>query len=478
MTVRVRFAPSPTGYLHIGGARTALYNYLFAKATGGTYVLRIEDTDVERSTKEYEEMVMEDLKWLGLTHVEGPDCPGNCGPYRQSERTAIYKKHAEELVDRGLAFYCFCTQEELEAKKKLVEEANGDPRYDGTCHHITKEEARARIAKGEEAVIRFKAPEKEYVLQDKVRGTVTYPVGMVGDFVIIRSNGLPVYNYCCVVDDWLMSITHVIRAEDHLANTLRQLMLYEAFGVTPPVFAHVSLLVGHDRQKLSKRHGATSVHQYRKDGFLPQALNNYLCQLGWSHPEEKDIYSLDQLLEHFNLDRFNKAAATFDMAKLTWVNGQHLRLLSDDQILSMVQEVLPANHEFYQLDLPKQQQAIALYKEKCEFAKDYIAHLDDLFFPDYQMTDDLKEIFSWETTPAIKTYLLSQVGELLMQGQSYLTEDQFNFWSEHIKKELKIKGKPLFMGMRGVLTGKAHGSDLKITSMITPLKIFKNRLEK
>jgi glutamyl-tRNA synthetase len=290
MTVRVRFAPSPTGYLHIGGARTAMYNYLFAKAMGGKYILRIEDTDLERSKREFEDSQIGDLKWLGLVHDEGPDVGGEYGPYRQSERGHIYASWAQKLIDTEHAYYCFCSEEELTAKKELANLEKRAPHYDGKCRNLSLDEATSRLAAGEEAVIRFKAPRKAYVFNDHVRGRVVFPEGMVGDFVVMRANGVPVYNYAVVVDDASMKISHVIRAEEHLPNTLRQLMLYEAFNETPPEFAHVSLLIGEDRQKLSKRHGATSVNMYKDMNYLPDALLNYLLLLGWSHPEDKDVF--------------------------------------------------------------------------------------------------------------------------------------------------------------------------------------------
>ncbi|MFN8370460.1 MAG: glutamate--tRNA ligase [Bacteriovoracaceae bacterium] len=338
MSVRVRFAPSPTGYLHIGGARTALYNYLFAKATGGTFVLRIEDTDEERSKREYEELQIDDLKWLGLDYDEGPGKEGDCGPYRQSERKLIYQKKAAELVEKKLAFHCFCTEEELEAKKAVAMAANLDPKYDGTCRHLSSEEIAAKKAKGLTSAIRFKAYEKSYTLHDHVRGDVVFPEGMVGDFIILRSDGGAVYNFCCVVDDTMMRITHVIRGEDHLSNTLRQLMIYEAFGAKLPEFAHVSLLVGADRQKLSKRHGATSLHFYREASYLPSAICNYLCLLGWSHPTEKDIFTLDEIGTLFDIKRFSKSPAVFDVTKFEFINGQHLRALPIDELGNRIKD--------------------------------------------------------------------------------------------------------------------------------------------
>ena len=476
MTVRVRFAPSPTGYLHVGGARTALYNYLFAAAQKGTFILRIEDTDLERSSKEYEMSQVADLKWLGFDYDEGPDRLGDCGPYRQSERIAIYKKYAEQLIDEDKAYYCFCSDEELTAKKELAKAQGLDPRYDGTCRNLDKQEAKRRVEQGAQAVIRFKVKERPYQFVDKVRGEVVFPAGMVGDFVIMRSNGLPVYNYCCVIDDWLMDITHVIRAEDHIANTLRQLMLYEAFNATPPEFAHISLIVGEDRQKLSKRHGAVSVGNFRELGFLPQAMVNYLCLLGWSHPEEKDIFDLGEIKQIFDLARFTKASALFDLEKLKWVNGQHLRSLLPEVLEQEVARILPPEHIYHQQDTSWKMKCIELFREKIQLVGEIKSFIEELFSPNIEMNDGLREILSWETTPTIKIYLGQEVEGLVMQGKDFAESDDFERWSNHIKKELKIKGKPLFMGMRGVLTGKDHGADLKVTCQLTPLAVLRARL--
>ena len=375
MTVRVRFAPSPTGYLHIGGARTAMYNYLYAKAMGGKYILRIEDTDTERSERKFEDSQIEDLKWLGITHDEGPDVGGDYGPYRQSERGHIYKSWAEKLLDRGHAYHCFCTEEELTAKKEIATTEKQAPHYDGKCRNLTKAEVTTRIAAGEEAVIRFKAPLKAYAFTDHVRGEVVFPEGMVGDFVIMRANGIPVYNYAVVVDDASMKITHVIRAEEHLPNTLRQLMLYEAFGETPPEFAHGSLLIGEDRQKLSKRHGATSVNLYKEMNYLPAALLNYLCLLGWSHPEEKDIFDIHTLGTIFNLDRFTKAPAIYDIKKLDFINGQHLRHLPIETILIEVGKILPIDHPFHKMEFDWKISCITILKDYINFFQEMTSHL-------------------------------------------------------------------------------------------------------
>ncbi|MFP5491965.1 MAG: glutamate--tRNA ligase [Bacteriovoracia bacterium] len=477
MSVRVRFAPSPTGYLHIGGARTALYNWLFAKAKGGTFVLRIEDTDQERSKREYETLQIEDLKWLGITYDEGPDKPNpKYAPYRQMERLDIYARYAQELLDKGLAFYDFCTDEELEAMRAKSEAEGRDPRYEGKWRLPEhRAEALARVKAGEKAAIRFRVPEKSYVLKDEVKGEVTYPEGMVGDFVIMRANGIPVYNYCCVVDDFTMDITHVIRGEDHLNNTLRQLMIYEAFGKKPPVFAHVSLLIGSDRQKLSKRHGATSVHLYKDEHYLPEALCNYLTLLGWSHPDEKDIFTKEEISSIFDTHRFSSHSAIYDLVKLKWVNGQHLKNLSNDTIVAEISKLVAPTHGFNKQTPEWKVMCVDLLKQKVDFFSEMITMMDQLIFDEeVEMSDELKDILSWETTPKIITYIRNEVAAL----SGFASEAQLNVWSDHVKKELGIKGKPLFMGLRAALTGKGHGPDLKFLIPLTPVEVLKKRLTK
>lgn len=475
MTVRVRFAPSPTGYLHIGGARTALYNYLYSKAIGGTFVLRIEDTDLERSKAEYEKLQIEDLQWLGIIHDEGPDKPGKFGPYRQSERLEIYAKYAQELIDKDLAYYDFSTEEELEAMKAKVTEEGGDPRYDGKWKDPKfNTEARSRIAAGEKAAIRFRAPEKDYTLNDIVKGKVVYPKDMVGDFVIVRSTGLPVYNYCCVVDDMLMEITHVIRGEDHLSNTVRQLMIYEALGCKVPEFAHVSLLIGADRQKLSKRHGATSVNLYRNENYQPEAMCNYLCLLGWSHPTEKDIFDKSELKDVFSLERFSTSPAMYDLEKLKWVNGQHIKKMDNTELIKLI-AALPESTFFNKQTPEWKNAAVELLKNgHAHFVSDFPKLVNDMILKEnLEMTDALKDILSWETTPKIIEYISGQVNAMTTE---FMTEVQMNGWMEHVKKEMGVKGKPLFMGVRATLTGQDHGPDLKFLIPLTPLSVIKKRV--
>jgi len=476
MSVRVRYAPSPTGNFHIGGVRTALYNYLYAKSVGGTFVLRIEDTDAERSKREYEDLQINGLKWLGIEHDEGPDKPGNYGPYRQSERLEIYKKVTNDLIDQKKAYYCFCTDEEITRKKEIAAAQKVDPHYDGTCRHISKEDALKRIAKGESAAVRFLVPPKSYTFVDKVKGEVTFPENMVGDFVLLRSSGLPVYNYACVVDDWMMKISHVIRGEDHVGNTLRQLMIYEALGVTPPIFAHVSLIIGSDRQKLSKRHGATSLASYQEQSYLPEAVLNYMCLLGWSHPEEKTIFDLNEAVRVFSLDRFVKSPAMFDNEKFKWTNGQHLRNFSEERLVRELSNVLPKNHKFFEYDYANKTLVVRIFKEKVELIGEMIPMLDRIFDPAIDQTPEMDEINSWESTPKIKDYMRKELSLMIAKGKEFVTIDEVSKWMDDLKQNLKIKGKPLFMGIRGVLTGSAHGADVKELVSLTPINVLRERV--
>jgi glutamyl-tRNA synthetase len=475
MTVRVRFAPSPTGYLHIGGARTAIYNYLFAKANNGVFIVRVEDTDEERSTKEFENSQMADLKWLGLDYDEGPGKDNaQYGPYRQSERLELYNEYAQKLIAEGKAFYDFCTDEELEAMKEAAK--NGARPYTGKWREEKHwDEAKKKVAEGEVAPIRFKVEDRDFEFQDIVRDHVKFPAGMVGDFVIMRSNGKPTYNFCNVVDDMLMEITHVIRGEDHVNNTVRQLMLYEAFDAKLPQFAHVSLLIGSDRQKLSKRHGATSVEMYRSGSYLPETMTNYLCLLGWSHPEEKTVFELDEIISKFDLSRCSKSPAIYDIEKLKWINGQHIHEKEVTQILDEATEFIKEGHPFHSQTEEWKKTVMTLFKEKISLYSELEQMIDEFIFQEkIEKNTKLDEILSWETTPQIADYISRELTKIDL---NYISEDTFNEWMNYCKKELKIKGKPLFMGFRGVLTGQDHGPDLKVLIPLVQKNVLMKRVE-
>ena len=324
--MRLRFAPSPTGQLHVGNARTALFNWLFARGNGGQFVLRIEDTDAERSTLESERGIIEDLRWLGLEWDEGPEHGGEFGPYRQSERLALYRLDGDELLASGRAYSCFCSSEQLDAERRAALASGQPPRYSGRCQSIPPEEARQRVHAGEAAALRFRVPAgPDIEFNDCVRGLVTFSREVIGDPVILRSDGRPAYNFAVVVDDALMKITHVIRGEDHVSNTPRQLLLYESLGWTPPVFAHLALVMGPDHSPLSKRHGATSVREFRERGYLPEALVNHLALIGWSPGGDQELLGVDELARRFRVEDVGKSAGVFDPDKLSWVNRHYLK---------------------------------------------------------------------------------------------------------------------------------------------------------
>ena len=337
--VRVRFAPSPTGKLHIGGARTAIYNWAFARANGGTFILRIDDTDPTRSTDENTQVILRAMRWLGLDWDEGPEVGGDYGPYFQTERLDVYRDAARRLVDEGRAYYCFCTPEKLEADRKAAQERH-DPfqGYQRTCRDIDPAEAQRRVDEGEPYTIRIKVPQDrgDVVVHDAVHGDVTFNARELDDFIIFRSDGTPTYNFATVVDDADMGITHIIRGDDHLSNTPRQVMVYEALGAPVPTFAHISMILGADGKKLSKRHGATSVEEYRDAGYLSDAFVNYLALLGWALDGETTIVPRDILASRFSLDHVSKNPATFDPEKLDWVNGQYLQAMDDATFSSEV----------------------------------------------------------------------------------------------------------------------------------------------
>ncbi len=333
--LRVRFAPSPTGHLHIGGARTALFNYLFARGTGGTFVLRIEDTDVERSTEASTQQILQDLRWLGLDWDEGPEAGGTAGPYFQSQRLDGYRRRAQDLLGVGHAYPCFCTPELLDRKRQEAQAAGATPKYDGTCRALASAEAERRMAAGEPYVVRLRVPaEGTTAWDDLIRGRVVFENAVLDDFVLVRSNGMPTYNYAAVVDDSAMRITHIVRGDDHISNTPRQIHLYRALGEPVPAFAHVPMILGADKARLSKRHGATAVGAYRDDGYLPEALSNYLALLGWAFDDKTTLFSRAELVEKFTLQKVSKNPAVFDPAKLLWMNGVYIRGLAPEDFIA------------------------------------------------------------------------------------------------------------------------------------------------
>jgi nondiscriminating glutamyl-tRNA synthetase len=462
MAIRVRFAPSPTGHLHVGGARTAIFNWLFARHHGGSFLIRVEDTDQARSTLESEQMVIEDLRWLGLHWEEGPDVGGPHTPYRQSERTELYKRMANELVERGRVYRCFCTEEELERKRQEAEAQARPPHYDLTCYRLNPEEVRSRVERGMPFALRFHVPEDgDVTIQDLIRGEVTWRKESLGDFIILRSDGMPTYNFCVVVDDHDMEITHVIRAEEHLTNTHRQVLIYRGLDWAPPEFAHVSLILGQDRSKLSKRHGATSVNAFAEEGYLPDAMLNYLTLLGWSPPDGKEIFSRDEAIGQFALDRVNPAPAVFDQQKLAWVNSQYIHGMSGANLrLQLVDEF---RRRGWIRDEPSAEvtrwfdEAIDLVKTGSTLLPDIPVALRLFFEFDPALPDPEGRAAVQEGIEVIQA--LKQ--ELLQNAPR--TSEEYHALAERLKAATGAKGKKLFMPVRAAVTGTIHGPELHRT---------------
>jgi nondiscriminating glutamyl-tRNA synthetase len=463
MSVRVRFAPSPTGYLHVGGARTAYFNWLFARQHRGALVLRIEDTDVERSSATSESGVLDDLGWLGLDWDEGPGLPdgrgGPHGPYRQSERLALYRERAELLVSQGAAYPCFCTDAELEARRAAALAAGRPPHYDGRCRRLSAAERNARRTENRPESIRFEVTPGDLVLEDLVRGEVRFPSGVVGDFVLLRSNGLPTYNFACVVDDAGMRISHVIRAEEHLSNTPRQMMLYRALGETPPAFAHVPLILNRDRSKMSKRSGeaAVAVGDWRRAGYLPEALLSYLALLGFHPGDNREILSRDELLEAFTLERVGKAGAVFDPDKLRWVNAHYLHHATGAGLEAAGQAFLPPEARAL---APARRMALR------EAIRGNHATLADL---PRELAPFLDETLAFEpeARAALEAPRAAELCAALASALDGLAEwngEQVKSAVQSLGKALGVKGRELFQPVRAALTGRTHGPELPLVA--------------
>ena len=374
MSVRVRFAPSPTGYLHVGGARTALFNWLFARRHGGVFILRIEDTDVERSSADMVTGILESMAWLGLDWDEGPNVGGPHAPYFQAERLPLYKEAAQRLVDRDQAYYCFCRPEDLKARRDAAEQAGTSWTYDRTCRGLTADAIRARLDAGDPRAIRFLVPAGRTTVEDQVHGLIDFDNATIEDFVVLRSDGYPTYHLSVVVDDVAMAITHVVRGDDHISNTPKQVLLYRAMQAPVPAFAHVPLILGPDKKRLSKRHGATSVGEYEKQGYLPEAMVNFLALLGWSPGSDEEVFTRDELVRRFTLDGISGGNAVFNPEKLDWFNQQHILRMPADEILARITPDLTAADLIMAAtrDLVRTAQAIDLVKPRARKLTDLV----------------------------------------------------------------------------------------------------------
>ena len=459
--VRVRFAPSPTGPFHIGGARSALFNWLFARKMGGKLILRIEDTDLERSSRESEENIKAALKWLGMDWDEGIDVGGENGPYRQTERLDIYKKYTEKLLAEGKAYYCYCTDEELEEERQALIKEGKMPRYMGKCRNLTPEQIAAYEAEGRKPTVRFRVPADQQILvRDMVRGDVVFDSNNIGDFVIVKSDGIPTYNYAVVIDDALMHITHVIRAEEHLSNTPRQCLVYDALGFEKPVFGHISLILGKDHTKMSKRHGATSVDQYRQLGYLPEGIVNFLALLGWAPNSEQEIFSIDELIKEFSMERVAKNPAVFDIDKLDWINQHYMRQLDDEAFFAAAKpHMIAAGYmtgEETGEKLAWLKKVVATSKDHVSFAAQIPASVEMYFNDEFGFeNDEAAAVLQAETVPTVIGMLLEELPKLeVLDGAAVKA------LFKTIQKTTKLKGKDVFMPIRVALTGNQHGPEL------------------
>jgi len=455
---RVRFAPSPTGYLHIGNARTALFNWLWARKKKGSFIIRIEDTDLVRSEEEYIHNIAKDLKWLGLDWDEGLEAGGEYGPYRQTERLDIYRKYADELLSKGKAYYCYCTPEELEASRKSAMARGETPRYDNHCRNLSEEEKEKFQAEGRKAAIRFKSDQGIIRVKDLVRGEVNFDAGLIGDFIIVKQGGVPTFIFAVSIDDYLMKITHVARGEDHLSNTPKSLMIFKAFNITPPEFAHMSLTMAPGGERLSKRNKAMSIAQLRDEGFLPEAVFNYLALLGWYPRSGKELLPKEELIREFDLKDLSHHQSIFDFEKLKWVNAHYIKN-------TPAQKIMLLSLPYFKKEITDRkylEQAITTVQDNIVMLKD-IPEKVSFYFEDELKLDDpkLKEVLSADSA---KTALSDFVEKL--EKEQAISADNFKILVKAVSKDTKVKGKELYHPLRAALTGLLDGPELVLVAPV------------
>jgi len=485
MTVRVRFAPSPTGYLHIGGLRTALYDYLFAKQKGGKYILRIEDTDRTRYVEDAIENLLSAMEWSGVIHDEGPFLEegkivqkGEYGPYVQSERLHIYREHIEKLLESGHAYYCFCSKERLD-KVREEQKARGETtRYDGHCRNIPLEEARKRVENGEAHVVRLRLPEnRDATFEDAVRGTVTMNTSELDDQVLIKADGFPTYHFAVVVDDHHMGITHIIRGEEWLSSTPKHIILYEAFGWDVPKFVHLPNILNKEKKKLSKRHGDVAVGDFRKKGYLPEALVNYIALVGWSPEGNEEIMTMDEMIEKFSFDRVSKSGGVFDIDKLNWVNSHYIKKADLDRLTNLcipylIEDGLIAEEE-KDLKFDWVKRIVKTAQERIEYLAQISDYAKRFFGEEVKLeSEEVKEVLNQEHVKD----LLNIFKEKVMNAEEINDEFGKKVF-KMIQKETGIKGKNLYMPIRAALTGQLHGPDIDQVIVILGRENLIKRIE-
>ncbi|AOC58043.1 MULTISPECIES: glutamate--tRNA ligase [Bacillus] len=477
--VRVRYAPSPTGHLHIGNARTALFNYLFARSQGGKFIIRIEDTDQKRNVEGGEESQLRHLQWLGIDWDESIDKDGGYGPYRQSERNEIYKKYYDELLEKDLAYKCYCTAEELEEEREAQIARSEMPRYSGKCSHLSKEEEDKLIAEGREPSIRFRVPKGEIIkFDDMVKGDISFETDGIGDFVIVKKDGTPTYNFAVAVDDHLMKMTHILRGEDHISNTPKQIMIFNAFGWDVPLFGHMTLIVNENRKKLSKRDESIIqfIEQYKNLGYLPEALFNFIALLGWSPVGEEELFTKEQFIDIFDVNRLSKSPALFDMHKLKWVNNQYVKALDLDQVVALtlphLQKAGKVSEQLTEEENTWVRKLISLYHEQLSYGAE-IVELTELFFKEQiEYNQEAKEVLAEEQVPEVMASFAGQLERL----ESF-TPDEIKAAIKAVQKETGHKGKKLFMPIRVAVTGQTHGPELPQSIELLGKETVLNRIK-
>lgn len=475
--VRVRYAPSPTGHLHIGGARTALFNYLFAKHHDGDFVFRLEDTDIERNIEGGEQSQLDNLAWLGIIPDESPLKPNpQYAPYRQMERLEIYKKYTQELLDRGLAYKCFCTPEELDAEHERQVNAGIAPMYNRKCRDLSPEEIKAKEDANIPYTIRVKVPEgKTYEFNDMIRGHVSFESEDIGDWVLVKANGIPTYNYAVVIDDHTMEISHVFRGEEHLSNTPKQLMIYDMFGWTAPTYGHMTLIVNEERKKLSKRDESIMqfVSQYKEEGYLPDAMFNFMALLGWSPEGEQEIFSHDELIKIFDENRLSKSPSMFDKDKLTWVNNRYIKEMPLEEVVTLCKPYLEEAYDLSSKDEQWINMLVATYQDQLSYGKEIVS-LVDLFFEDeLNLDDEAKEFMQDESIPNTLKVFKEKIEAL-----EVLTKEDVQACIKATQKDAGVKGKMLYMPLRIATTGIMHGPDLASSIVLLGKEKVIDRLSK
>ena len=462
MDVRVRFAPSPTGPLHIGGARSALFNYLLAHKYDGKFIVRSEDTDLERSSLESEHNILEALRWLNIPWGEGIEVGGDYAPYRQTQRLELYREFTDKLFQSGHAYYCYCSEEELEREREELSSRGLTPRYMGKCRNLSAEERAEKETNGRKPVVRFRVPEGEQILiKDLVRGDVVFESDGIGDYVIVKSDGIPTYNFAVVVDDITMKISHVIRGEEHLSNTPRQVLIYQALGVPVPEFAHISLILNTEGKKMSKRDGDTAVIDYQVKGYLPEAVVNFIALLGWAPPGEDEFFNLEELADKFSLERVSKSPAVFDLNKLKWINAHYLKLSPPERIAELALLHLRDVGVFPEGELTDEQHqwlfnfviAITDHLSCVSEVRDFVHYV----FGDtvQAMDEQARQILLEEQVPKVLDLFRQKIIQV-----DQLSSDVVKLILKQITKELKVGGKLVFMPVRVALTGLMHGPEL------------------